>query len=176
MTLAINSTLLQYLFLFSYFLDGFAYAGEALVGRFFGARDYLQLKASVRNLLVWGAGFGLIFALLYLILGNYLLQFFTKQPEVLSRGNDYLLWVALIPMASFATFIWDGVFIGLTASRAMRNTVLISALFFYFLPLYLLFPLIGNHAIWLAMVLFMLSRSLLLTLVYPRVIRRFIQV
>lgn len=174
-TLAINSTLLQYLFLFSYFLDGFAYAGEALVGRFFGARDYLGLKESVRRLLIWGAGFGLLFALIYLLLGNYLLQFFTKQTEVLTLGRDYLLWVSLIPLASFATFIWDGVFIGLTASKAMRNTVLISAALFYFLPLYLLFPLIDNHAIWLSMVLFMLSRSILLTVVYPKALRRLTQ-
>ena len=171
-TLAINSSLLQFLFLFSYFLDGFAYAGEALVGRFYGARDYQRLKESIRKLLIWGAGFGVLFAVLYTLLGSNLLQLFTKQPAVLAQGRSYLIWVSLIPIVSFASFIWDGIFIGLTASKAMRNTVLLSASFFYFLPLYLLFPLIGNHAIWLAMVLFMLSRSVLLTLVYPKAIRR----
>jgi MATE family multidrug resistance protein len=171
-TLAINSTLLQYLFLFSYFLDGFAYAGEALVGKFYGARDFTQLKITVRKLMIWGAGFAILFSGGYALLGNYLLQFFTKQEAVLSEGAVYLVWVALIPLASFVTFIWDGIFIGLTASRAMRNTVLLSAVLFYFLPFYLLFPIIGNHAIWLSMILFMASRSVSLTIIYPRVLKR----
>ena len=173
-TLAINSALLQYLFLFSYFLDGFAYAGEALVGKFAGAKDYINLKASVNKLLVWGFGFAVLFTAVYFLLGDELLHFFTKQDTVISLGADYLFWIILVPFTSFGTFIWDGVFIGLTASKAMRNAVIISAVFFYFLPLYLLFPVIGNHAIWLAMVLFMLCRSVLLTWMYPKVLKRIV--
>jgi multidrug resistance protein, MATE family len=171
-TLAVNSALLQYLFLFAYFLDGFAYAGEALVGKFFGARDKSQLMLTVRKLMLWGVGFALIFSLGYYILGESLLQFFTNQEEVISKGNDYLLWVALIPLVSFASYIWDGVFIGITSSKAMRNTVLISAVFFFFLPIYLLFPYTGNHAIWIGMILFMVARSISLTLLYPKAIRK----
>lgn len=173
-TLAINSALLQYLFLFSYFLDGFAYAGEALVGRFYGARDFNNLKTSVNKLMLWGGGFAGLFTLVYILKGNSLLQLFTKQEVVLTLGNDYLFWIALVPFASFGTFIWDGVFIGLTASKAMRNSVLISAVCFYFVPVYFLFPIIDNHAIWLAMVLFMLSRSMLLTWMYPKVLNRIV--
>jgi MATE family multidrug resistance protein len=167
-TLAINSVLLQYLFLFSYFLDGFAYAGEALVGKFFGAGDRQNLNKTVRLLLKWGLGFGVLFTLGYALMGDTLLRLFTEQPEVLDQGRDYLFWVALIPLASFASYIWDGVFIGITASKAMRNSVVLAATVFFFLPFYLLHPYMGNHAIWLSMVLFMGSRSLALTLMYPR--------
>jgi MATE family multidrug resistance protein len=171
-TLAINSVLLQYLFLFSYFLDGFAFAGEALVGKFFGASDRKNIARTVRLLLKWGAGFAIVFTLGYALMGASLLRLFTEQKAVLENGSDYLFWVALIPLASFGSFIWDGVFIGITASKAMRNSVVLSAVFFFFLPFYLLHPYMGNHAIWLSMVLFMGSRSLALTLMYPSAIKK----
>lgn len=171
-TLAVNSTLLQYLFLFSYFLDGFAYAAEALVGKYYGARDFDKLKISVLKLMIWGAGFALLFSCVYAFSGMHLLRFFTKQEAILLQGKDYLAWIVFIPLVSFASYIWDGVFIGLTSSLAMRNSVLFSAVFFFFIPFFLLFPLINNHAIWMAMVLFMLSRSVTLTLLYKRVLKR----
>ena len=171
-TLAINSVLLQYMLLFSYFLDGFAYAGEALVGKFFGARDRKNLAKTVGLLLKWGMGFAVIFTVGYALMGASLLRLFTEQEAVLEKGSDYLFWVVLIPLASFGSYIWDGVFIGITASKAMRNSVVIAAVFFFFLPFYLLHPYMGNHAIWLSMALFMGSRSLALTLMYPSAIKR----
>ena len=170
-TLAINSVLLQYLLLFSYFLDGFAYAGEALIGKYFGANNKQKLTKTVTLLLKWGLGFAIIFTLLYGFMGKTLLQLFTKQEEVLIQGQNYLFWIILIPITSFGSYIWDGVFIGITASKAMRNSVVIAAVFFFFVPFYLLQPHIGNHAIWLSMLLFMGSRSLALTIMFPRVIK-----
>lgn len=170
--LAVNSALLQYLFLFAYFLDGFAYAGEALVGKFFGARDKIRLQRTVVLLFRWGIGFAILFSLLYAVMGKMLLGVFTDQAEVIEAGTRYLFWVVLIPLVSFGSFIWDGVFIGITASRAMRNSVFLSALLFFFVPFYLLFPYLENHAIWVAMVLFMLSRSVMLTILYPKAIRK----
>ena len=170
-TLAVNSALLQYLFLFSYFLDGFAYAGEALVGRFFGGGNLMGLAMVVRRLMLWGLSFALLFTLFYALMGSRLLKVFTDQPEVVVNGRDYLLWVTLIPLVSFASYIWDGVFIGITASKAMRNSVVFAALFFFFTPFYVLFPYAGNHAIWIGMLLFMAARGLSLTVLYSRIMK-----
>ncbi len=171
-TLAVNSALLQYLYLFSYFLDGFAYAGEALVGKYFGRRNTKDLKNVIALLMKWGLGFALLFSLIYLMAGEDLLKLFTNQPEVITQGKKYLFWMVLLPLVGFSSYIWDGVFIGITASKAMRNSVMISALAFFFLPFFLTFPYIQNHAIWLSMILFMISRSLSLTLLFPKIIAK----
>lgn len=168
-TLAVNSALLQYLFLFSYFLDGFAYAGEALVGRFFGGGNWKGLAMVVRRLMLWGLSFALLFTLFYALMGSRLLRVFTEQPEVVVKGRDYLIWVTIIPLVSFASYIWDGVFIGITASKAMRNSVVLAALFCFFIPFYVLYPYLGNHAIWIGMLLFMAARGLSLTFLYSRI-------
>lgn len=166
LTLAVNSALLQYLLLFSYFLDGFAYAAEALVGKFFGSQDQDRQSQAVRKLLYWGLLFALIFTALYAVIGDQLLAVFTDQESVVIEGRKYLLWVMFLPLISFASYIWDGIFIGMTASKAMRNSVLLSSLVFFFLPFYLLHPIIDNHAIWLAMFLFMGARSVTLSWIY----------
>lgn len=169
--LAVNSALLQYVLLFSYFLDGFAYAAEALIGKFYGGGDRRKQAIAVKRLLYWGLAFAVIFTVLYASTGNQLLRIFTDQESVVVEGRKYLLWLIFIPLVSFASYIWDGVFIGMTASRAMRNSVLFSSALFFFLPFYLLHAHIGNHAIWLAMFLFMGARSLTLSWIYPRVIK-----
>ena len=171
LTLAVNSALLQYVLLFSYFLDGFAYAAEALVGKFYGGGNRKKQSVAVKRLLYWGLAFSIFFTILYAITGSHLLGVFTDQDSVVTEGRKYLLWLIFMPLVSFASYIWDGVFIGMTASRAMRNSVLFSSALFFFLPFYLLHSLMGNHAIWLSMFLFMGARSLTLTWIYPRVIK-----
>jgi MATE family multidrug resistance protein len=166
--LAANSALLQFLFLFSYFLDGFAYAAEAMVGKWFGSNDKQSLNKAVKNLLVWGGSLGLLFSLAYGLAGSRLLAFFTDQEAVVEIGREYLIWLITMPLVSFASYIWDGIYIGATASKAMRNSMLIAAGGFFFLPFYLLFPYFQNHALWIGMWLFMLSRSVLLSWLYPR--------
>ncbi len=170
-TLAVNSALLQYVLLFSYFLDGFAYAAEALVGKFYGGNDQTKQSMAVKRLLYWGLGFAVIFTLLYATTGNFLLSIFTDQESVILEGRKYLLWLIFMPLVSFASYIWDGVFIGMTASRAMRNSVLFSSIGFFFLPFYLLHSIMGNHAIWLAMFLFMGARSFSLTWMYSPAVK-----
>ncbi|GAF05550.1 MATE family efflux transporter [Saccharicrinis fermentans] len=157
--LAANSALLQFLFLFSYFLDGFAYAAEAIVGKYFGAHNKKKLKEASRKLFYWGTFFGLSFTLVYLFAGKQMLHFFTDKEMVINEASQYLIWLIFIPIASFASYIWDGIYIGATASKAMRNTMLISSILFFFVPYYLLVGTIGLHALWLSMLLFMLSRS-----------------
>lgn len=168
--LAVNSLLLQLLMFFSFFIDGFAYAGEALVGRFLGARQTKQLTRAVRLLFKWGTGMAILFSMVYFLGIRTILKLLTSQEELLRNAEPYLWWVILIPMASFSSFIWDGIFIGATASAAMRNTLLV-ATFLIFAPVYLILgPLWGNHALWMAMVMFMLTRGIVQTFLFKKYI------
>ncbi|WP_430810851.1 MULTISPECIES: MATE family efflux transporter [unclassified Carboxylicivirga] len=165
--LAANSALLQFLFLFSYFLDGFAYAAEALVGKFTGGRNLKGIKKAVRYLFGWGLGFALIFLIAYSLGGPYLLLLFTNQPDVIETALEYLPWLMILPLTGFASYIWDGIYIGATASRLMRNTMLLATLIF-FVVFISCRPSLGNNALWLAMNCFMLSRGLFQTLLYKK--------
>ncbi|WP_297089695.1 MATE family efflux transporter [uncultured Draconibacterium sp.] len=166
--LAVNSILLQFLMFFSFFIDGFAFAGEALVGKFIGAKEVGNLKKVVRLLLYWGAVLALLFTLVYWAGTNSILKLLTTQIDVISTAQQFLHWVILIPFASVGSFIWDGIYIGATASRAMRNSLLIST-FLIFAPVYyFLNPVWNNHALWLGMLMFMFSRGVILTLLYKK--------
>ena len=168
--LAINTLLLQYLFVFSYFIDGYAHAAEALTGKFIGAGDKVQLKKITRYLFLWGISLSIPFMLAYLFAGDRLLFILTDNTGLILQSAPYMYWVALLPLVSFAAFIWDGIYTGATATVTMRNTMIFSSLAI-FLPVYYLTkgPL-ENHALWLAMILFMASRSILLTLFHKRAI------
>jgi len=168
--LAVNSLLIQFLLFFSFFIDGFAFAGEAMVGKFVGAQKITQLNKVVRLLFIWGIGLAVLFSLAYLPGLKLGLQLLTSQTEIIKTAQTYIPWVVLIPIASFGSFIWDGIFIGATASKAMRNT-LIASTFLIFAPVfYFLQPVWGNHALWLGMVLFMFSRGLFQTFLYKKAV------
>lgn len=169
-TLAVNTMLLQYLFIFSYFIDGFANAAEAIVGKYVGARDKSLMLKAVKRLFVWGLYLSLPFTLIYYFSGDYLMLLLTDDPDVISRARPYLWWVAAIPLTTFAAFIWDGIFIGATSTAPMRNTLIIATLF-VFLPVYYFSTnTLGNHGLWLAMILFMLTRGIMLSFFAPRYI------
>ncbi|WP_319590904.1 MATE family efflux transporter [uncultured Draconibacterium sp.] len=166
--LAVNSILLQFLMFFSFFIDGFAFAGEALVGKFIGAKQIDNLKKVVKLLLYWGLGLAAIFTVLYLSGTNFILKLLTSQEKVIESAQKFLFWVVLIPVASVGSFIWDGIYIGATSSRAMRNSLLVST-FLVFAPVYyFLNPVWNNHALWMGMLLFMFSRGAILSLMYKR--------
>jgi MATE family multidrug resistance protein len=168
--LAVNSILIQLLLFFSFFIDGFAFAGEALVGKFVGAGEISNLKRVVKLLFYWGAGLAVAFTIIYLPGVNLILKLLTSQPDVIAQAQPFLVWIILVPIASFSSFIWDGIYIGATASKAMRNT-LIGATFLVFAPVYyFLNPALGNHALWLGMVLFMFSRGVFQTFFYRKAI------
>ncbi len=168
--LAVNSLLIQLLLFFSFFIDGFAFAGEALVGKYVGAKETENLKKVVKMLFYWGAGLAVLFTLIYLPGAGLILKLLTSQAEVIKSAQPFLFWVVLIPITNFASFVWDGIYIGATASKAMRNTLLIST-FFVFVPVYyFLNSLLGNHALWLGMILFMLSRGVIQTVWYKKAI------
>ncbi len=168
--LAVNSLLIQFLLFFSFFIDGFAFAGEALVGKFVGARLVNSLKKAVNLLFIWGFVLALAFTLIYLVAINFSLNLLTTQTEIINNAQPFIPWVVIIPLASFGSFIWDGIYIGATASRAMRNALLAAA-FLIFLPVYFfLNPIWENHALWLGMILFMFSRGLFQTIMYKKAI------
>ncbi len=158
--LAINTLLLQYLMMFSFIMDGFAHAAEALSGKYHGMKNTKLFLKTVKYIFVWGIVFSIFFSLVYATLGENLLTLFTDNAELIVSSRDYLIWISVVPILSFASYLWDGIYIGLTASRAMRDTMLLSV-FAVFVPIYYLlkFVNIGNHALWISLLLFLLARG-----------------
>jgi len=157
--LAVNSLLMQFFMFFSFLIDGFAHASEALTGKFIGARDRGSLKRSIRLLFIWGTGISLLFTLVYLLGGDAIFRALTSNPEVIANARPYFFWVVMVPMVSFTAFLWDGIFIGATAGPEMRNAMLVSTLVVFF-PAYILAGrFLGNHGLWLAFILFMIARG-----------------
>jgi len=166
--LAANQILLQYLSLMAYGVDGFAFAAESLVGRLTGAGRPDLLRRAVRRLFGWGLGVGAIFSLAYLFFGDELLRVFTDQPDILATAAPYLHWMIWLPPIGAVAYMWDGVYIGATATRPMRNMMLVATLLVFLPAYYLAEPSLGNDALWLAMLLFMAARGLSLSLLAPR--------
>ena len=163
--LAVNTLLMQLYLLFSYFMDGFAYAGEALGGRYWGARNLSVYHDVVRHLFGWGLLTTLLFTLVFVIGGMPFLQLLTDEPNVVDASRDYVWWAWLIPVAGVAAFVWDGIFIGTTQTRGMLQSSMLAAVVF-FLTVWLLMPTMENHGLWLAMILFLVMRGLLQTVLY----------
>lgn len=163
--LAVNTLLMQLFLLFSYMMDGFAFAGEALVGRFLGAGQQKELRQCVRRLFQWGGGCALLFTILYFFGGESFLHLLSDDPGVLQASREYSLWAVTIPLAGFAAFVWDGVYIGATLTRRML-LAMAGATASFFLLYYLLSPTLGNHALWLAFITYLLLRGLLQTLLF----------
>lgn len=122
--LAVSSILMKLLMIFSYFTDGFAYAGEALTGRYIGAKDGLMVRQTVRWTFVWSMSIALVFMGIYHFAGVPMLRMMTSDPVVIDAAVGYLPWLLLMPVAGCAAFTWDGIYIGATASRQMRNSML----------------------------------------------------
>lgn len=161
----VNVVLLQFLNWMSYGVDGFAYAAESLVGKYKGAKDDDKLIKTIRLCLVWGAGLAAIFGLCYGLFFTPLSRIFTNENVVLETLQDYRIWIAVVPMIGFASYIWDGVFIGLTASKAMRNTMLISFIGFI-ASYYLLAEMYQFNALIIAFTIYLILRGLSQTVLY----------
>ena len=129
--LAAGSIMMQLLMFFSYFTDGFAYAGEALTGRFIGARDAGMLHRSVRQVFVWSAGIGVLFIGLYAVAGLPAVRLLTSDGEVVEAARHFLPWLLLMPPLGCAAFTWDGIFLGATASRGLMVSMAGAALSFF---------------------------------------------
>ena len=122
--LAVSSILMKLLMIFSYFTDGFAYAGEALTGRYIGADDRLMVRQTVKWTFVWSMGLAFAFMLIYQAAGVPMLKMMTSDHAVVEAAKDYLPWLLLMPIVGCAAFTWDGIYIGATASKDMRNSML----------------------------------------------------
>ena len=166
LALAGNSILLILFNLIAYGVDGFAFAAESLVGKAYGENDQKGLSKIINRIFVWSLGLAAIFCLTFLFAGKNVLSLFTDKAYIIEAALPFLPWIIIAPLINAFPFIWDGVFIGLTRTKPMRNTMLLST-FLLFLPVfYISYPHIGNHALWLAMTIFMLGRGIGLTFYY----------
>ena len=156
--LAVNTLLMQLFTLFSYIMDGFAYAGEALSGLYIGAKNRKALTGMIRNLFVWGAGLSALFTLLYGWGGQAFLGLLTDEQVVIKEAARYYCWVLAVPFVGFAAFLWDGILIGATATKWMLYAMLVASGCF-FLLYYLFYNAWGNHALWLAFVVYLFLRG-----------------
>lgn len=158
--LAVNSILKQYYVWLAYAIDGFAYAAESLIGRYSGAKDSLNLRRALNRIFAWGLGMAALYSCVYGFLGENMLGIFTAQSGLLSAAEPYVIWMVVFPLISAPAFLWDGVFIGMAAVKAMRQTMLASMLVFFLA--HGIFQKLGwgNHGLWLAFALFNGSRGL----------------
>lgn len=156
--LAVNALLMQLFTLFSYFMDGFAYAGEALTGKYIGAKDNQSLRLTIRHLFKWGIALSLLFTLLYGAGGKSFLGLLTNDTSVISASEEYIYWVLTIPLAGFSAFLLDGICIGATATHLMLRSMLVASASF-FLLYYGLHDTLGNHALWMAFIVYLALRG-----------------
>ena len=166
--LAVNTLLMQLFTLFSYIMDGFAYAGEALSGRYVGACNLVQLKRAVKALFCWGVVLSLVFTLLYGIGGENFLGLLTNDTVVIETAGRYFYWVLAIPLAGFAAFLWDGILIGATATRFMLWAMLVASGSF-FVIYYCFSGATNNHTLWLAFLVYLALRGIMQTIWSRRV-------
>ena len=163
--LSVNTVMMQLYLFFSYFMDGFAYAGEALGGKTYGAKNRVAFSETLRRLWMWTLIVTTAYTLLYIIGGRWIFSILTDEPQVIAVSDEYLWWTWLVPVAGSVAFIWDGIFIGITATRGMLVSSFVSALCFF--GFYLLTePLWGNHGLWLAMIVYLAMRGVLQTIWY----------
>ena len=168
--LAVNALLMQFFMLFSYFMDGFAYAGEALTGRYIGSKNHLLLWYMIRRLFFWGFIVSAASVVLYVFFPNQILHILTNNQEVIATTKTFTFWTILIPITGFAAFLWDGIFIGATASKEMRNAMVLSALSF-FICYYSTKSFLGNNALWLSFIIYLSLRGIIQTLWSKKALR-----
>ena len=156
--LAINTILFQFFIFFSYFVDGFANAGEALAGRFIGAGDRPKLIKSIRLIFAWGLFVSLGFTFINLFGGSFVLKLMTSNADIITGAAPYLPWIVIIPVISFVAFIWDGIYVGATISNHLRNSILV-ALAVFLIIFYSTKSYLDNHALWLALSAILLIRG-----------------
>ncbi|MEA1875160.1 MAG: MATE family efflux transporter [Bacteroidota bacterium] len=166
--LAVNSVLLQFLWIFSYFIDGFAFAAEALTGKYIGAKSLSGLKKVVKTLFLWGIGLSLAVSLIYLAFNQNIVRLLTDQQNIIELAQTYRVWIIILPIASFSAFIWDGIYIGATEGKTMRNAMMFSTILIFLPMLFILRHYFDNHGMWIALIIFMLSRGFSLHLFYVK--------
>lgn len=163
--LAVNTLLMQMFLLVSYVMDGFANAAEAMSGKYYGAGDSMALLDTIRKSFLWGILCAAIFTSLYIVGGDAFLGILTNEPSVVRASHDFVIWAWLVPFVSFAAFIWDGIYVGLTMASRMFIATFIAALVFFVL-FFLTRDTLGNHGLWLAFLAFLFTRGFVQTLLF----------
>lgn len=171
--LAANSILIQLWMVFSYGIDGFAFAAESIVGMFIGAKDVRKLKRAIRLIFIWGTSLGFGFSVVYFLFDRSIIALFTNQKDIIQLALQFMGWTIIAPLINSFCYIWDGIYIGATASKAMRNSMVLATIGFFIPAYYLGVNLMGNHGMWLAMILFMIVRGISLTLLAKKNIFNF---
>ena len=175
--LSVNTLLLTLFTLTSFFLDGLAYAAEALGGKYCGAADRKAFSTLTRRLFLWGIIVAIVFTLVFAFGGKPLLHLLTSEHDVISTALPYLPWAVAIPLAGVTAFLLDGLFIGLTATRPMLWSTALAAIVFFALY-FTLAPTLHNHALWLALIAYLAMRGIVEMLMLgfsPSVFKSFMQ-
>ena len=167
--LAVNALLMQMFILFSYMMDGFAYAAEALTGKFIGANNRSMLKLLVKRLFIWGIIIAVLFTSVYALFLDQILAILTDKQNIIELAGQYQFWVLLIPVAGFSAFLWDGIFVGATASHQMRNSMLIAVAVFF--VVYFAFSgFSANNILWFAFIMYLALRGIVQSFMAPAIL------
>ena len=166
--LAANAVLFHFQMLMAYGLEGFAHAIEALVGRAVGLVDLSLYRLTIKTAGLWSLFVALLFTTLYGLFGHGLVGLLTNIEAVKVLAISYLPWVVALPTISVWCFLFDGIFIGATRTKEMRNTMFFSTFLCYLPAWYVLQPL-GNHGLWFAFLIFMAARGISMAWIYPRI-------
>ena len=161
--LAVSTIMMKLLLLYSFFIDGFAFAGEALSGKYIGAQDRKSLKISVKVIFWWCGGIAIISTLCYVFGGKAMVMMLTDSKQVIEGSVPFLPWLWVMPVVSCIAFTWDGIFIGATATKAIMYIMIIAAVAF-FVSYILLKGIIGIQALYVAFMLHNLIRTILMSL------------
>lgn len=165
--LAANQVLLQFLEVTAFALDGFAFSAEALVGSAVGARDRYQVRRASVMTSQWGVGGALLLGAVFFVAGPALIDVMSTSPRVREAGREFLVWAALAPVIGVASWMFDGIYIGATWTRAMRSAMLQSVTI-YLVALFILVPSFGNHGLWAALMVLNIARGVTLGWRYPK--------
>ena len=170
--LAMCSVMMKLMMIFSFFTDGFAFAGEALTGRFIGMERPELLREGVRHTFAWSLGIGMMFVAIYLLFGMGMFRMMTSDSSVVGSAQGFLPWLVLMPLVGSTAFTWDGIYTGATRTKPLRNSTIgcmIAFFLVWFLGLMLLKPQ-GNslvHLLFAAYYSHLIFRSVYLTVKYP---------
>ncbi len=165
--LAANQVLLQFLEITAFALDGFAFSAEALVGGAVGAKDRYQVRRASVMATQWGVGGAFVLGAAFFLAGPALIDVMSTSPDVRVAAREYLVWAALAPVIGVASWMFDGIYIGATWTRAMRQAM-IQSVAIYVVALFVLVPLLGNHGLWAALMVLNIARGVTLGWRYPR--------
>jgi MATE family multidrug resistance protein len=170
--LAVNTILMQFLNWMSFGVDGFAYAAESLVGKYTGANQPATTRKTIQLSMYWGMGLAVLFSLVYGVFGVNLVHLFTDQASIVEAAVPYLWWMVLLPIIGTPCYIWDGIFVGLTAVKAMRNSMILALV--AYLACYLILsyfyaePAFLSNVLWLSLITFLAVRGLTQWYLYKR--------